>query len=157
MSEAPEDNPTEAENETPISAEQAAEGEESQEDTEKGVSESTENGQAARPKPAREVPVSTVVRLMGLPTSSDLSVLESKIDSMSSKLTSAVYKIDRMSQQLQTLFQDSDRANTQVAELRDFMKKALAAAFTKLPDDVPASEPKKEEQSANEPSVLSSE
>jgi len=81
---------------------------------------------------SREIPVSTLVRLLGLPTKSELSLVEAKIDTLTLKMATLSSKIDRLSTQVPQLFSDFDRTNVQIADLREFMRKMLAAVVAQL-------------------------
>ncbi len=80
----------------------------------------------------REMTTTTLVRLMGLPTATEFSMLESKIDNLSSKVSTLVSKLERLSGQMPQLFHDFDRTNTQIADLREFVRKALASVVSHL-------------------------
>ena len=63
------------------------------------VAEEENSAESASIAMRRDVPVSALVHLLGLPTSAELSVIESKVDTLSARLSSLGTKYDRLSQQ----------------------------------------------------------
>lgn len=80
----------------------------------------------------RDVPVSTLVRLMGLPTAADLTVLETKIDILTTKVATVGARVERIASQLMEIFHDFDRFDVQIADLREFIKGSLASVIGKV-------------------------
>lgn len=80
----------------------------------------------------RDVPVSTVIRLMGLPTAADLTVIESKIDILSTKVSTVAARVERIATQLMEVFHDFDRFDVQIADMREFMKQSLTSVVGKM-------------------------
>ncbi|MCB0359648.1 MAG: hypothetical protein KDD44_08430 [Bdellovibrionales bacterium] len=76
-----------------------------------------------------DVPASTIVRLMGMPTAGDIQMLEQNIGALSRKVTNLSLKIDRMTEQMLELFHDIDRTNVQFGDLREFLKNILGAVM----------------------------
>ena len=76
---------------------------------------------------SRDLQVSALVHLLGLPTKDELKVLEKKVDLLSNKLTSLAGKVDRMLSELsQTeIIGAVERAELQVADLKAILKKVL--------------------------------
>ena len=83
------------------------------------------------PRP-RDVPVATVVRLMGLPSAADLAVMDSKLDILSAKVATLAARVERISSQMMEVFHDFDRFDVQLADLREFMKQSLASVIGKM-------------------------
>ena len=81
----------------------------------------------------RDLQVSALVHLMGLPTKDDYKVLEKKVDLLSNKLSSLAVKVDRLLTEIsQTeIIGAIERVDMQVADLQAVVKKVLAkgAAF----------------------------
>lgn len=91
-----------------------------------------------------EMPVSTLLHLMGLPTNSEIQMLESKLDLLTSKLTRIALQVERMGTQFTALADNlyMDRIDFQLADLRNVIKKlfpkAMASgeiAFEENPDN----------------------
>lgn len=80
----------------------------------------------------RDLTVNALLHLMGLPTGSQLSVLDSKLDLVMTKLTTLSAKIDRMNSQFELLSSTSatERLEFQVSEIRSIMKKFFPQAFS---------------------------
>lgn len=100
--------------------------------------DASQNAQTHR---AHEVPITTLVRLAGLPLAQDVKVIESKVDVLTAKLTNISIKVDRLSSQISKLANESDfeRTEAQIADLRNLIKKALSSLVT-LPNQGNASE-----------------
>ena len=77
----------------------------------------------------RDVAVSTVVRLMGLATSTEVAVLEQKIDMLIAKLNTISTKVDRLNNTLQH-GSDFDRIDMQLADLRSILKNISSTALS---------------------------
>ena len=79
---------------------------------------------------SRDVPVSTVVHLMGLPTASQLSLLEGKIDVLTSKIGTITAKIERLSSEVSLLKSDAtiDRIDFQLNDLRGLLRRLVPKA-----------------------------
>ena len=86
-----------------------------------------------------EVSVATIGRMLGLVTSSDLVVLEKKLDLLSTRVNSIVTKIDRLHTAVAALPAGSDfeRLEVQLGVLRTALKEALA----KLPQGRESGQP----------------
>lgn len=78
-------------------------------------------------RPGRDVPVSALVHLLGLPTSAEIQVIESKLDILSSRISAIASKVDRLSQQVGTLANEFyiDRIDFQISEIRTLMKRVF--------------------------------
>ena len=76
---------------------------------------------------SRELTVSTLFHLMGLPSQQQLGVIEAKLDSLSNKLTALSSRIDRMSKYMSTSSNEQylDRIDFQLADLRTMIKKVF--------------------------------
>jgi hypothetical protein len=96
----------------------------------------SESSSSAAPQTAaggttRDLMVSTLVHLMGLPTGKQLEVLETKVDAVASKLTTLSLKLDRLAAQEDERDMGSvlDRIDLQIADLRTLIKKVLPRAM----------------------------
>lgn len=105
----------------------------------------------------RELSVSALLHLMGLPTGSQFTVLDTKLDLALTKMATLQAKIDRINSQFELLSATTgtERLEFQVSEIRSIMKKFFPQAFTggsvqtsqskmsavKAPVVVPSSEP----------------
>ncbi|MCC6219734.1 MAG: hypothetical protein IT291_00675 [Deltaproteobacteria bacterium] len=124
--------------ETPFESNKNGDSSESLVDGDVGSEVQPERSEGSSPASAssvvrnREVTVNTIVRLMGLPTSSDIRVLESKLDALTSKLASIAVRLDRVSSQVLEISHDSDRVDLQISDLRAFVKKALASVVVDI-------------------------
>ena len=80
---------------------------------------------------SRELAVSTLIHLMGLPTSNELAVLETKVDSVARKVNTLSLKIDRLAKESDERDFGSvlDRIDLQIADLRTLIKKVLPKAI----------------------------
>lgn len=80
-------------------------------------------------------PVSTVVALMGVASSRELSLLERKVDLATQKVAQIGNRLDRVSEQMLELFHDIDRTNVQFGDLKDFLKNILSAVLKNVDDE----------------------
>lgn len=80
----------------------------------------------------RDLTVTALLHLMGLPTGSQLTVLDSKLDLVMTKLSTLQAKIDRMNSQFELLTTTSgtERLEFQISEIRSIMKKFFPQAFS---------------------------
>ncbi len=80
----------------------------------------------------RDVPVSSVVHLMGIATSSQVGLLENKLDTLSTKLTSVTMKLEKVSSQLDSIQSGSsfDRIDFQLNDIKTILKKVLPYAMS---------------------------
>lgn len=80
---------------------------------------------------ARDVSASTIVHLMGLATSQQLNVIESRIDVIASKMASLFAKMERMEERVAEVYGDTylDRIDFQLSEMRQLMKKVFPKAM----------------------------
>ena len=76
---------------------------------------------------SRDLQVSALVHLLGLPTKDELKVLEKKVDLLSNKLTSMAGKLDRVLSEISQaeIIGAIERAELQVADLKAILKKVL--------------------------------
>lgn len=76
----------------------------------------------------REVTVSSLLHLMGVPTNASIELLEKKVDILSSKLAAITVKIDRLVAQVSKSTSESylDRIDSQLSELRNILKSGKA-------------------------------
>lgn len=95
----------------------------------------TGNDSSARPDFVRDVPVSTVIGLLGVATSKELHLLEKKIDIATQKLAQVSSRLDRMSEQMLELFHDIDRTNVQFGDLKEFLKNILSAVLRNVDEE----------------------
>ena len=81
---------------------------------------------------SRDLQVSALVHLLGLPTKDELKVLEKKVDLLSNKLTSMAGKLDRMLSEISQaeIIGAVERAELQVADLKTILKKVLPKVAT---------------------------
>ncbi len=124
-------------------AEESESGEQEEKDPAAGVvqsaSEVIERAKAAlsesrqtAPSHSRDVPVSSIVHLMGLATAKQLGVVEKQLDILTNRLTLLTTKIDRITTQLEVA-QDGatlDRIDFQLADMKSILKKVLPHAMT---------------------------
>ncbi|MCC6932623.1 MAG: hypothetical protein IT292_05145 [Deltaproteobacteria bacterium] len=75
----------------------------------------------------RDLQVSALVHLMGLPTKDDYKVLEKKVDLLSNKLTSLAVKVDRVLTEISQseIIGAIERVDLQISDLRAVIKKYL--------------------------------
>ena len=94
---------------------------------ESAVASPVESKLKRKPTSNRDVPIATIVHLLGISTTNDLAALEQKLDVLQSKITSVALKVDRMSAQLTQLSNDLylDRIDFQLADIRQMMKKVF--------------------------------
>lgn len=73
----------------------------------------------------RDVPISTLIHLLGLPTQQQVALVEAKIDSLASKITALATRLDRINKTVSVLpgEQYLDRIDYQIADLRTLIKK----------------------------------
>ncbi|MCB0345812.1 MAG: hypothetical protein KDD66_11895 [Bdellovibrionales bacterium] len=102
--------------------------EETQEEVE---SAPAHNGSATGP----DVPVSTVVRLMGVASSREMALLERKLDLTNQKVANIGHRLDRISEQMLELFHDIDRTNVQFGDLKDFLRNILGAVLKNVDEE----------------------
>ena len=76
---------------------------------------------------SRDLQVSALVHLLGLPTKDELKVLEKKVDLLSNKLTSMAGKLDRVLSEISQaeIIGAIERAELQVSDLKAILKKVL--------------------------------
>jgi hypothetical protein len=81
-----------------------------------------------------EITASTLLRLMGMPTSRQILVIDGKLDIILGKLMTLQAKIDRVNSQFEVLNASSstDRLEFQVSEIRNIMKKFFPQAFSSV-------------------------
>jgi hypothetical protein len=79
-----------------------------------------------------EVPASTIVHLLGVATQNDLSVMESKLDMLISRVATLSMKVDRLVNQLTTISNEFyvDRIDFQLSDIRQMMKKVFPSALS---------------------------
>lgn len=87
---------------------------------------------AAKRSASRDIPVATIVRLLGIPTQADFSVLDTKLDMLTSKLNALAIKVDRLLSQLGAISNEFyvDRIDFQLGDIRNMMKKVFPQAIT---------------------------
>lgn len=75
----------------------------------------------------RDVPVSTVVHLLGLSTSSQIAILEDKVDALTQRLNYAILKLERIATDMHHASHSStiERLDVQVNDLRALLKRIL--------------------------------
>ncbi len=80
----------------------------------------------------RELSVPALLHLMGLPTASQITVLDTKMDLVLTKMTTLQSKIDRLNSQFEMLSATTatERLEFQVSEIRSIMKKFFPLAFS---------------------------
>lgn len=79
----------------------------------------------------RELTISSLVHLMGLPTGTQVGVIDTKLDLIAAKLTTLQSKLDRLQSQLDLVTTNSpmERIEFQLTEVRSIMKKFFPNAF----------------------------
>ena len=77
-----------------------------------------------------EVSASTIARMMGLPTSSDFSLLDGKLDLIATKVNALTAKLERLSTSLNSIpsASDLDRIDIQIGSLKTLIREALNAS-----------------------------
>lgn len=95
-------------------------------DISSAVSEGTEEKKKASVG-SRDIQVSALLHLLGLPTKDEFKVLEKKVDLLGNKLSSLSAKLDRMLSEISQaeIIGAVERAETQVADLKAILKKVL--------------------------------
>lgn len=75
----------------------------------------------------RDLTVSTLVHLMGLPSHHQIAVLEAKLDAITSKITALSSRVDRFSKHVSSLTNEQylDRIDFQLADIRTLIKKVF--------------------------------
>ena len=75
----------------------------------------------------KEVSLSTLVHIMGMPTASQVAVLEDKVDMLSGKIAGIASKVDNLSVKVAGLDNEAslDRVDYQLTEIRNILKKVL--------------------------------
>lgn len=75
--------------------------------------------------PTRDVPLSTFVHLLGLSTATQMSLVETKVDAMSSKLATALIKLERLASDVSEIKGDAavDRIDFQLNDIRNLLKR----------------------------------
>ena len=96
-----------------------------------GVEELGHGGDLLRRSGGRDLQVSALVHLLGLPTKDELKVLEKKVDLITNKLTTLGVKVDRLMTEMtqSDLSSALDRIDSQIADLRAVIKKVLPKAI----------------------------
>ena len=86
-------------------------------------------GSAAPVSDAQRVEVSaaTITRMMGIPSISDLKLLEGRVDLLTAKVTGAISKLDRILSMFGSVptASDIDRLEIQIGTLKSLIKDAL--------------------------------
>jgi hypothetical protein len=82
----------------------------------------------------RELTVNSLMHLMGLPTNSQVNLLDTKLDLILSKLGLLQSKVDRLQSQFELINSQSqlERVEFQLTEIRSIMKKFFPDAFKNL-------------------------
>lgn len=78
----------------------------------------------------KEVSVATVVRLMGLPTTSEFRLLEQKVDTLLTRITAMGQKLDRLAGNIQSS-SDVDSVQVQISDVKRLVKELMAKFDTK--------------------------
>ncbi|MCB0324557.1 MAG: hypothetical protein KDD69_13335 [Bdellovibrionales bacterium] len=101
---------------------------------------------------SREVPVSAVVHLLGLSTSAQVTVLESTLDLIMTRLNSLTHKVDRLSTLIEASHNQSllDRFDYQLSDIKSILKKVLPHTVTTIAED------KEKKASKSESKVMTS-
>ena len=158
-SETSEDQPISTENESTMDdaeeiATEASDSEKGVEGAKKSVASqaTTDEGDAgdassllkADDGPAREVSATTITRMLGIPTSAELKLLEGKLDLITSKVNSVVFKVEKLTGQLGGLPSGADleRIEVQIGALRTMIRDALTAEVKSSPKEAASQETK---------------
>lgn len=82
--------------------------------------------------PRVEVSAATVTRMMGIPTLTDLKLIEGRIDLLTAKVTGMMTKLDRVVSGFNALptASDMDRIDIQIGSMKSVMKEILEAVGT---------------------------
>ena len=104
---------------------------------------------------SRDIPISTLVHLLNLPTASQMSLLEGKVDVLTGKISAVLSRLERVSSELEVVKNDAtvDRIDFQLAEIRSLLKKVLGGTPGGEQADKKSERPKTEKA---KPKVLSS-
>ncbi|MFN8392631.1 MAG: hypothetical protein U0136_20225 [Bdellovibrionota bacterium] len=80
--------------------------------------------------PSRDISLSTFVHLLGLPTAVQISLLETKMDVLTAKVTTLGSKLDRILAELDAVKNDAavDRIDFQMTEIRSLLRRLVPAA-----------------------------
>ena len=92
-------------------------------------------GASAIPEPPRiDVSAATVARMMGIASTSDLRVLEGRIDLLTSKVAAILTKVDRCLSMFSSVPSASDigRVEVQVAAIKSMMREVLDVVGTEV-------------------------
>lgn len=81
----------------------------------------------AKKAASRDVPISTVVHLLGLPTAQQLSILEGKVDLLNTKLSSVLSKLEKMGTEISAIKADATvgRIDFQINEIKALLKRIV--------------------------------
>lgn len=79
----------------------------------------------------RDVPISTIIRMMGLPTKGELLILEQKIDALTTKVNSIANKLERVLPNFEH-GSEFDRIDVQLSDIRTTLREILPKAVAQL-------------------------
>lgn len=87
----------------------------------------------------RELPVSTLLHLVGVPTVAQFQLLESKMDALTAKLTAISSKLDRVSEVVLGISEGAavGRVELQLLEVKNIVKQLGAIRGSSLQNTVP--------------------
>lgn len=94
------------------------------------ISDSSRVGSSA-PRVAGEIPVSTIVRMMGLPTKHELALLEQKIDALTGKINILGSKLERIVSNFEH-GSEFDRIDVQLTDIRTTLREVLPKIVSQL-------------------------
>lgn len=88
---------------------------------------STSNTPAAAINPRVEVSAQTIARMMGIASSTDLQLLEGRLDLLASRVSTLMMKVDKVLAGLGTLASTGDigRLETQIASMKSILREAV--------------------------------
>jgi hypothetical protein len=78
---------------------------------------------------SREVAVSTIIRLLGIPTVDDIALVEKKVDALTAKISSVQQRVERLASAIQS-GSDFERFDVQLGDIHNLLKELLPRVIT---------------------------
>jgi len=104
-------------------------------DVETPTNDQNENNSASTASSSRvgqrDLPISTIIRMMGLPTKSELVVLEQKLDALTTKVNNLGSKLERIVSNFEH-GSEFDRIDVQLTDIRATLREVLPKALAQL-------------------------
>lgn len=106
------------------------------------------------PSSGRDISLTTLVHLLGLPTATQVDLLETKLDLLSTKVSQILVKLDRLVTDLSTMKNDAtvDRIDFQLSDIRALLKRLVPTGI--IGDPEPKSDSSK--SASNRAKILTS-